>query len=107
MKGLSFATIDSLGIEQPFLTRLIGKRESAVVGHALMIRDDVYQQLAEDSTVELEWLIWQEALSMPWESLAVRALFEPKYVRCLKTAIEQVQAGREASVLLQSAQAAG
>ncbi len=102
LRGLDFSTIDTFAIEQPFWTRPpYGNRELAIVGNAFTISADLFEKLLKDPNASIDWFLWQKALSMPWELSAERELFEPLYVSLLKTSLNEVTAGRDASAVLQ------
>lgn len=98
LRGLAFASISDLAIEQPFWTRRQGRGES-ILGHGLTLPPDVFEGLLDDPKVGVEWLPWDEALNLPWESAEQRELFEPLYVECLRQALGAAEAGREATLM--------
>ena len=73
----------------------------AIVGNAFTISADLFEKLLKDPNASIDWFLWQKALSMPWELSAERELFEPLYVSLLKTSLNEVTAGRDASAVLQ------
>lgn len=98
LRGLAFASISDLAIEQSFWIRRQGRIET-ILGHGLTLPPEIVEILLVDSTVSVEWLPWDEALNLPWESAEQRELFEPLYVKCLQHALGAAEAGREAGLI--------
>lgn len=92
LRGLGFQTVSDLAIEQPFWTRRQSRGES-IIGHGLTLSPEIVEGLLGDSEVGVEWLTWEQALSLPWESMEQRGLFQPLYVACLQHALGAAASG--------------
>jgi len=92
LRGLGFQALSDLAIEQPFWTRCRGRRES-ILGHGLTLPPEIVEGLLGEPEVGVVWLNWEEALSLPWESMEQRELFQPLYVACLQHALGAAEAG--------------
>lgn len=92
LRGLGFQTLSDLAIEQPFWTRHQSRGES-IIGHGLALPPEIVDGLLADPKIGVVWLTWEEALSLPWESVEQRGLFLPLYVACLQHALGAAEAG--------------
>ncbi len=92
LRGLGFQALSDLAIEQPFWTRHQGRGES-ILGHGLTLPPEIVESSLSDPQIGVEWLTWEAALSLPWESVEQRELFQPLYVACLKHALGSAEAG--------------
>jgi hypothetical protein len=98
IRGLAFQSVSDLAIEQPFWMRHQRRRDS-ILGHGLTLPPEIVEGLLDDPQVGVEWLPWDEALSLPWESSEQRELFEPLYFSCLRQSLDAVEAGRVATLM--------
>lgn len=59
--------------------------------------EKIVDGLLADPKVGVVWLTCEEALSLPWESVEQREIFQPLYVACLQHALGSVEAGSVAA----------
>ncbi len=99
LRGTMFATLQSLGIPEPFW---IGQHKGmeAILGHVLATPLTV--ELKSGKTAHIEWIVWPEALRMGWSNGVQRKVFEERYIKLLTEAFEAVSAGREATAIMES-----
>jgi hypothetical protein len=98
LRGTMFATLQSLGVPEPFW---VGKHKGmeAILGHVLAT--PLTPELIAGEAAHIEWIEWPGALRMGWSNGAQRKVFEVPYTALLTGALEAASAGREATELME------
>lgn len=98
-RGTMFATLHSLGVEEPFwITE--SKGVDAILGHVLAT--PLTPELLSGEAAHIEWFDWPEAMRRAWLNGAQRNLFEAHYTSLLTGALEAVQTGRVAAKVIEA-----
>ena len=96
-RGTMFATLHSLGVEEPFwITE--SKGVDAILGHVLAT--PLTPELISGEAAHIEWFDWPEAMRRAWLGVAQRKLFEDPYTSLLTEALEAAQTGRVAASVI-------
>lgn len=99
LRGTMFATLQGLGTPEPFW---IGQHKGmeAILGHVLAT--PLTEELKSGKTAHIEWIDWPGALRMGWSDGVQRKVFEGRYIKLLTEAFQAVNAGREATVIMEN-----
>lgn len=96
-RGTMFATLHSLGVEEPFwITE--SKGVDAILGHVLAT--PLTPELLAGEAAHIEWFDWPEAMRRAWLNGAQRKLFEAHYTSLLTGALEAAETGRVAASVI-------
>ncbi|WP_341905918.1 hypothetical protein [Polaromonas sp. YR568] len=96
-RGTMFATLQSLGVPEPFWVHK-QKGVEAILGHVLAT--PLTSNLISGHAAHIEWIEWPHALRMPWSNGQQRQVFEVPYTTLLTRALDAANAGREATELI-------
>lgn len=96
-RGTMFATLQGLGVEEPFwITETKGV--DAILGHVLAT--PLTPELISGQEAHIEWFDWPEAMRRAWINPAQRTLFEAPYTSLLTGALEAAETGRVAASVI-------
>lgn len=93
-RGTMFATLQSLGVPEPFWVTQT-KGVETILGHVYATH--LTPELISGEAAHIEWIDWPEAMRRAWANPAQRQLFEAPYTSLLTGALEAADAGRVAA----------